>query len=371
MDFTRRIRDRMMRKRMMFVYRGIVTNVNSLSLLMLLEREMESSEFGFAARKRLFMFVLESLQNVSRHTSPNDYARMSVVAYSKSDSGYSVATGNVMDAGNVPELRKRLRQINRLDPDEVRKIYRKMLETTEISNKGGAGLGLIEMAKKTGNKLDYDFIKIDPDYYYYVLSKTVDSSGTGIRTMTDGKKFNGRVVLGFEKLLSANNVYMVWSNHITPDVGKEMLSFTEAKLREDDVESGIKRRVFSILVEILENIAKYGPGKVAEKKYGMPVAVVKMEGESFCVTTGNLVRNSKIESLKSKLDHVNSFDRQGLKDYYREQLAKQKTSTDSTGNMGLIDIARKSGNKLEYAFDRVNRLYSYYILKVRIEDQEY
>ncbi len=370
MDFTRRIRDRMMRNRIMFVYRGIVTNVNSLSLLMLLEREMESSEFGFTGRKRLFMFVLESLQNISRHTSRNDYARMSVVAYSKTENGYSVATGNVMDADNVPDLRKRLRQINRLDPKDVRSVYRKMLESAELSNKGGAGLGLMEMAKKTGNKLDYDFIKLDDNYYYYVLSKTVDSAGTGINSKPEGKKFSGRTIHGFEKLLSANNVYMVWSNHITPDVGKEMLSFTETKLKEDEVDSGTKRKVFSILVEILENIAKYSPGKSSEKKYGMPVAVIKMEGESFYVTTGNLIRNSKIKNLKSKLDHVNSFDRDGLKEYYREQLAKQKSGTDSTGNMGLIDIARKSGNKLEYAFDRVNNLYSYYILKVKVEDQD-
>ena len=38
-------------------------------LLMLLEKEMENSEFGFVGRKRLFMFVLESLQNVSQAQS--------------------------------------------------------------------------------------------------------------------------------------------------------------------------------------------------------------------------------------------------------------------------------------------------------------
>ena len=69
MDLTRRIRDKMMKERLMFAYRGVVTNENSIPLLMLLEKEMENSEFGFVGRKRLFMFVLESLQNVSRHGS--------------------------------------------------------------------------------------------------------------------------------------------------------------------------------------------------------------------------------------------------------------------------------------------------------------
>jgi hypothetical protein len=368
MDLTQRIRDRMMRKRLMFVYRGIVTNVNSISLLMLLEKEMEHSEFGFVGRKRLFMFVLESLQNISRHSNKGDHANMSLVAYSKDETGYTVTTGNVMEAEQVPELRERLRQINNLDPDEVRKVYRQMLDASEISKKGGAGLGLIEMAKKTGNKLDFDFIKLDDKYYYYVLSKTVDSAGTGSHGTIMGKKFSGRTFMSLEKLMARNNIYMVWSNHITPDVGKEMLSFTETRLRENDVDSGVKRRVFSILVEILENVAKYSPGKEPEQQYGMPVALIKMEGMAFHLTTGNLIRNVNVSALKQKLDMVNSYDRAGLKELYRNLLSEQNTSTDSTGAMGLIDIARKSGNKLNYVFDKVNDEYSYYLLRVRVDD---
>ena len=105
MDLTRRIRDKMMKERLMFVYRGVVTNENSTSLLMLLEKEMENSEFGFVGRKRLFMFVLESLQNVSRHSSPVQHADMSLVVYSKTGDGYTVTTGNVIPVSAVQELK--------------------------------------------------------------------------------------------------------------------------------------------------------------------------------------------------------------------------------------------------------------------------
>jgi len=370
MDLTRRIRDKMMRKRLMFVYRGIVTNINSISLLMLLEKEMEYSDFGFVGRKRLFMFVLESLQNISRHSNKEQHSIMSLVTYSKTPEGYTVTTGNIMDKSHVPELRKRLREINKLNPEEVKTYYRQMLDASKISDKGGAGLGLIEMAKKTGNKLDFDFIKVDDQNYYYVLSKTVDSGGTGTNVAEQGRRFSGRTVMGLEKLMAKNNIYMVWSNHITPDVGKEMLSFTETRLRETDVDSGVKRRVFSILVEILENVAKYSPGKEPELKYGMPVAMIKMEGDAFFLTTGNLIRNDHVAALKAKLKLVNSYDRAELKELYREILSKQSSSSDNTGAMGLIDIARKSGNKLRYAFDKVNDEYSYYLLRVVINEHD-
>ena len=67
-----------------------------------------------------------------------------------------------------------------------------MLSVSEFSDKGGAGLGLIEMAKKTGNKLDYDFVSLDNDYSYFILSKTVDESGIGMHYGGHEKAFRGK-----------------------------------------------------------------------------------------------------------------------------------------------------------------------------------
>lgn len=368
MDLTRRIRDIMMKERLMFAYRGVVTNENSIPLLMLLEREMENSEFGFIARKRLFLFVLESLQNVTRHTSHDLYGEMSLVVYSKTDNGYTVTTGNVIPASGTHKLRETLEQINNLDPGEIREVYRQMLSVAEFSNKGGAGLGLIEMAKKTGNKLDFDFVSLDKDYSYFVLSKTVDESGIGMHHGGLEKAFHGKAISHLERLMAENSVNMIWCGHISADVGKEVLSLTEVKLSEDDIESVLRRRVFSILVELLDNVAKYSPGKEAERKFGMPVAIIKLTDKTYSLTTGNLILNSQVDHLKEKIDIINKYDKEGLKAFFIKSLSGQTVSSDSTGNMGLIDMARKSGSRLHYQFEKVNDLYSYYIVTVKVSD---
>lgn len=336
---------------------------------MLLEKEMENAEFGFVGRKRLFMFVLESLQNVSRHSTKSQHADMSLVVYSKTDVGYSVTTGNVLPTSGINDLKVKLDEINNLETKEIRNVYRQMLSTAEFSNKGGAGLGLIEMAKKTGNKLDYDFVPIDDEYSYFILSKTVDSGGVGMHYGGVEQPFNGKNISQLERLMAENSIYLIWSGHISPDVGKEVLSFTETKLAEEDIESNLKKRVFSILVEILENVAKYSPGKEPEKKFGMPVAMIRMVDKDYSLTTGNLILNTSVEHLKEKLDIINTYDRIGLKELFRKSLSGQTISSDSTGNMGLIDMARKSGSKLEYQFEKINDLYSYYTLAVKVEDR--
>lgn len=369
MDLSRRIRSKMMKDGLLFVYRGMVTSENSVPLLMLLEKEMENSEFGFIGRKRLFMFVLESLQNVSRHSDSSRHAGMSLVVYSKSPDGYTVTTGNVIDTAAVTMLRTRLDEINKLDATEIRSIYRQMLNSTEFSTKGGAGIGLIEMAKKTGNKLDYDFVPVDAEDTYFILSKTVNSEGKGIHQPGKEKNFHGKSAAQLEKLMSENNVYLAWSGTISPDVGKEVLYFNEAKLAEEETESNIRRRVFSVLVEVLENVTKYSPGKEAEKEFGMPVILIQLEGKIYTLTTGNLILNSAVNQLKKKIENINSRDSSGLKEFFRRSLSKQTDKSDSTGNMGLIHMARKSGGKLIYQFENINEKYSYFTLKIKIADK--
>jgi hypothetical protein len=369
MDLTKQIRDKMMKERLMFAYRGVVTNENSIPLLMLLEKEMENSEFGHVGRKRLFMFVLESLQNVSRHSDHASHSSTSIVVYSKTGNGYTVTTGNVLPVASINDLKSKLVEINSLNAEEIRNVYRQMLINSEFSDKGGAGLGLLEMAKKTGNKLDFDFVPLDENFSYFILSKTVNALGVGEHNGENEKPYAGDSIAHMERIMAVNNIYLVWSGHLSTDVEKEVLTFTETKLEEEDVEMNLRRRVFSILVEILENVAKYCPGKEAEEKFGMSVALIRMEDEVYCLTTGNLIRNENVEDLKSKLDIINLNDKVGLKELFRSSISGQTIKSESTGNMGLIDMARKSGSKLAYQFEQINDLYSYYILTVKVEEK--
>jgi hypothetical protein len=358
----------MMEDNLMFVYRGIVTNENSEALLMLLEKEMEQSDFGFLGRKRLFMFVLESLQNVSRHTSRRKHLQMSLVVYSKTLSGYTVTTANVVNKKDAPGLKDQLDLLNSLDADGIRDLYRQKLSTTDFSEKGGAGLGLIEMAKKTGNKLDYDFIVLDDDHLYFVLSKSVDSGGKSDHMLSaEEKDFSGTKIIELEKMMAENNIAMVWSGHLSSDIEKQVLSFTETRMSEDDLELKVRRKVFSIMVECLQNIAKYNPGTSVEEKFGMPIAMVISEKDGMRLTTGNLIMNSEMPSLLDKLMTVNKYDKKGLKELYRISLAGEDLKAEKTGIMGLIDIARKSGHKLDYEFEKVNEEYSYYALSVLVD----
>lgn len=368
MDIAGTIQDTIRREHLLFVFRGEITEKNSLPLLTLLENEMKEDSFSTAGRKRLFMYVLESLQNIIKHGRRSDFPVLPLVSYSKSNDGYTITTGNAITRAQSEILGRKLAEVNSLDAPETKALYRQILETPGFSEKGGAGLGLLEMALKTGNRLDYDFIPLGEDLIYFVLSKTVDSSGMGISNGRPREKFDGRSVLGIEKLMAENNVHMAWSGHMTSGIGEEVLSITEARLEDEDVDARLRRKVFNIMVEILENVSKYHPEKEAEEKFGMPLAILRLEDGKFVLTTGNLVSESVTGVLKQKIDDINSFSHDELKTLFFASLSAQSIETDSTGNMGLISMARKSGGKLEYLFEKVNDDYSYFMLTVRVEN---
>lgn len=366
MDLTKRLRNKLANEHLMFAYRGQVTSDNSVLLLTLLEREMEFSDFSLQGRKRLFMFVLENLQNITRHSSTPVHEMTSMVLYSKTEDGYTVITGNTIRKEDVKGLKGNLEKINSLDTDQIREVYRTMLQDSNIGHKGGAGLGLIEMARKTGNRLDYDFIPIDDEYFYFILSKTVDAGGKGVHSPGATISFNGRRAMLLERMMKSNKIDFIWAGPLTHDIGKELLSFSETTMHEAELEHNLHKRVFAALIELLQNVAQHSPGFRAERQFGIPVAMIRNTGKSYIITSGNLIRSRDIDHLKQKLDMVNRYDEEGLKLLLRTALMGQDMKEASTGYMGLLEMARRSGNKLDYQFEEVNEDYSYYTLTVRV-----
>jgi hypothetical protein len=88
--------------------------------------------------------------------------------------GYIVYSGNVIKKENVEELRTRILEINTMTEEELKEFYKYLIKNENLSGKSGFGLGLIHIARKTGNALDFDFEQIDTDHYFFSLSTLVD-----------------------------------------------------------------------------------------------------------------------------------------------------------------------------------------------------
>ena len=73
----------------------------------------------------------------------------------------------------MPALKKTLEHINSLDKEGLKDLYKEIIKNTTISDKGGAGLGFVDMARKSGQKLLYEFPEMSPDYHFFCLKVIV------------------------------------------------------------------------------------------------------------------------------------------------------------------------------------------------------
>ena len=71
---------------------------------------------------------------------------------------------------NADLLKSRLEKINSLNEDELKAYYKEVLNNGMMSDKGGGGLGMIDIARKSGQKLAFDFQKVDDEYSFYSLN---------------------------------------------------------------------------------------------------------------------------------------------------------------------------------------------------------
>jgi len=87
----------------------------------------------------------------------------------KDDSNYNIITGNYILSKNIDSLTARMDKVNSMSVDELKVLYKEILNNDQYSDKGGGGLGLVDMARKTGQKLGYNFKKIDDEYSFFSL----------------------------------------------------------------------------------------------------------------------------------------------------------------------------------------------------------
>jgi hypothetical protein len=163
--------------------------------------------------------------------------------------------------------------------------------------------------------------------------------------------------------MNDNDLRMIYEGEFTQDITKSMLMVTEKNFDIDGLDSGVRKKVYNVMIESLQNICKHQYSS-AENENGSPAAIFMsgMKGEDYFIITGNVVTNSIVEVLKERIDSINALDKEGLKELYRQKRLTSTISVAGGAGLGLIDMARKSGNKLVYRFDPYNETTSFFSL---------
>jgi len=127
----------------------------------------------------------------------------------------------------------------------------------------------------------------------------------------------------------------------------------------------VRKKVYAAMVESLENIYKHQDLIEGDNEY-LPKFSLLLDSKSFSMFVSNSILNHKVSLLKSKLEKVNSLDKNGLKDLYKNTILSGNVSPKGGAGLGIINIAKVSENKINFSFVPVNEKYSYFTLNILI-----
>jgi hypothetical protein len=172
--------------------------------------------------------------------------------------------------------------------------------------------------------------------------------------------------------MDKNNILLSFKGDITSELLTSILHIMENKLDSMQEEPKIKKKVYNVLVECLQNLYHHMDDTTDEKgdKNRSAIFMIAKNDKGYNIITGNYILSENIYGLKSRLDEVNSLTKEELKEYYKSVLNNGEMSLKGGGGLGVIDIARKTGEKLEYNFLEIDNKVSFFTLIIRITQKQ-
>lgn len=172
-------------------------------------------------------------------------------------------------------------------------------------------------------------------------------------------------VYKFHEAMVKQKLSLVYEGEVNQAVTKIFASMTESKMEESEDDLTTKKRVYHVMVECLQNICKHAD----EAESGLPeipgsgIIMVGLQDGKYVITTGNAVSNSKVEVIRNVLEGLNGLDKDSIKQLYKEKLRDNTISEKGGAGLGFIDIVKKTGNPVEYHFEKINEFTSFFVLK--------
>jgi len=134
----------------------------------LTESNMSKDDEPNSVQRKVFHVMVECLQNISKHAddfTSNDYlfSGRGIFLVSKGENEYSVTTGNAVENDKIEYLTELLENINKMDKDELKELYKKQMKEGRLQKKASRIRFHRYIKRKTGKELEYHFLPISDD----------------------------------------------------------------------------------------------------------------------------------------------------------------------------------------------------------------
>jgi hypothetical protein len=174
-------------------------------------------------------------------------------------------------------------------------------------------------------------------------------------------------VNSIKSLYSSSSAKIVLSNSgvLNQDKVNSISSFVESELENYGTSKKVVKRVFNIIIEILQNIILHG--EIISDSNQLSYFIVAQNDNIYNIHSGNIVKIATAVALNKRLNIVKSLNENDLKNKYRDVLVNGELSEKGGAGLGFLTIALKSNN-IDFEFQDIDQDFSLFSMHIQVID---
>ncbi|MBR4440754.1 MAG: SiaB family protein kinase [Bacteroidales bacterium] len=296
-------------------------------------------------RNKLSFLMVECFQNILRYglSGRNETeTRGEIFIVRRYGNSYYITSGNYIDNTKAEATKAKLKRVNSMSADELKKIFVETLTNKQLSKEGGAGLGFVEMIRKTKEKLDFKFTKVDDNrsFFYFQIRLKISDEDTPALDISQAETI--------KNIMEQHHKFIALKGDFDRSAVNQMLMMAESNIAQLDSELKIQSKVYHIMVEMMQNISKHAIAEQTGEHNG--IFSFGKNQDNYSLTASNYVENNQVDIIAQYIDQLNTKDHSQLNEYYRQVLRNGHDDMNMASGLGLIDIARESKDGIKYFF---------------------
>ena len=363
LKFSLSLFDILQKENISYIHLGDFNNEVTEAVISLTEKNLQTEEQSSKMKKKIFSIMIESIQNITRHqTKKTNNVDLGLFIIKKSNDRYYITTGNSIEKSNIPTITKLLKNINVLNKDELKSYYKKILNEGELSEKGGAGVGFIDMARKSGNKLSYKFIDVNKtkSYFYFQTIPSLVNISDNFNKAAEDSLLS---IIEIHNILKTEKVQIVFNGVLNQENLNSLLNTVE---NNNSTSESVKKKVFYIVMEMLQNIVKHGSNPNGGLLGNLAMFFLSEKAGEIILTSGNYIKNEEVKDISNRIKYINQLEGDEIEEYYNEHLFDFENDNSKKSGLGIVDLRLKSGNKINTFFKELDNGHTYFSLQVKV-----
>lgn len=165
-------------------------------------------------------------------------------------------------------------------------------------------------------------------------------------------------------------IFLTYGGFLSQALISGMTEALEKEAEQSDLNMGDSNNIFTIFIELAQNMMNYSKNKDADelKSEGLILVGKDKEG-NYYIHSQNIITSQDKDKIEEKLSTIKTLSKDEIKKTYRELRRSGRHAHGKGGGIGFYEIAKRC-SKIDYEFKIINEDRHYFHFKATVETKQ-